>query len=132
MFKQTIEYVDFNGNEKKEDFYFHLSVPEVTRLEIELGKPISEYAQELAASKDVKQMIPFVERIVLNSYGVKTSDGKSFRKNKELREEFEYSNAYAELFEMLFTNPELAQKFGAGIADNGKVKNQVAPTVVGQ
>lgn len=132
MFKQNITYVDFNGNERKEDFYFHLSVPEVTRLQAEIGKPMEEYVQDLAVSQDIKKQLDFLEKMVLNSYGVKTSDGKSFHKSKELREQFEYSQAYAELFEQLLTNHELTRRFADGIVDNGKArKNRVAPQVVG-
>jgi len=131
MFKHNIEYTDFNGNPRKEDFFFHLSLPEVTRLEAELGKPLNDFVKELVDNQDLKKMMDFIEKMVLNSYGVKTSDGKSFHKSKELREQFEYSQAYAELFEQLLTNPDLARRFGEGVADNGKArKNQVAPQVV--
>jgi hypothetical protein len=131
MFKHAITYVNFNGDEKTEDFYFHLSMPEVTRLQAELGKPLDEYAKE--ASSNMKEMIDFLERIVLSSYGRKTSDGNSFHKSKELRENFEHSQAYAELFEQLITDQEFAKRFSAGIVDNGKAKkNTVAPQVVDQ
>lgn len=131
MFKHNISYVDFNGTERKEDFYFHLSVPEVTRLEAEVGKPISDYAQELSVDKDLKKQLDFLEKMVLSSYGRKTSDGKSFYKSKELRAEFENSQAYAELFEQLITNPDFANRFAQGIVDNGKSKkNTVVPKVV--
>jgi len=133
MFKHNIAYTDFNGVERKEDFYFHLSLPEVTRIEAEIGKPLSEYTQELADGQDVKKLLDFLEKIILNSYGKKTSDGKSFYKSQELRAEFEYSQAYAELFEQVITNPDLARKFGESVADNGKAKkNQVAPQVLSQ
>lgn len=131
MFKQNITYTDFNGMERKEDFHFHLSLPEVTRMEAKVGKPIGEYAKELSEGGDMDKLLGFLEEMVLNSYGKKTSDGKSFHKSKELRTEFEYSQAYAELFEQLITTPDLARKFGEGVADNGKPKkNQVAPHVV--
>lgn len=131
MFKHEIAYTDFNGTTRKEDFHFHLSLPEVTRLEAEFGKPLADYTKELVDRQDPNELIKFLERIVLSSYGRKTADGKSFRKNTELREEFEYSQAYAEFFEELLTNQDLARKFGEGVADNGKAKrNQVAPTVV--
>ena len=131
MFKHEIAYVDFNGTERKEDFYFHLSLPEITRLEAEVGMPMQQYANEVAASQDMKLMIQFLERIVLSSYGKKTGDGKSFHKSKDLRGDFEYSPAYAELFEQLITDQELTKRFAAGIVDNGKAKkNQVAPQVI--
>lgn len=132
MFKQNIEYVDFNGNSRKEDFYFHLSSPEVIRLEAEIGEPIDVHTQKLAASMKLADLLSFLEKMILSSYGRKTTDGKSFYKSKELREEFEHSQAYADFFEMLIKDPELAKKFGASVADNGKKKNQVQPQVTGQ
>lgn len=130
MFKHNIKFTDFNGNERQEDFYFHLSLPEVTRIEAEIGMPLDKYAQQLASEMNIKDLIQFLEKIVLNSYGKKTADGRSFHKSKELREEFEYSQAYAELFEQLLMTPDLARKFGASVADNGKAaKNAVAPVV---
>jgi hypothetical protein len=133
MFKHTVEYVDFNGTERKEDLYFHLSLPEVTRLEAEINKPLNEHVQDLVANQNMKDLLDFLEKVLLNAYGQKTSDGKSFIKNKGLREEFEYSQAYAEVFEQMLTNPDLARKFGESVADNGKAKkNTVAPQVVSQ
>ena len=133
MFKQKIDYVDFNGVERQEDFYFHLSLPEVTRLEAEIGRPMDVHVKDLVSNQDLKTLIDFLEKMILNSFGRKAADGKSFLKTKELRLEFEHSQAYAELFEMLLTNPEMAKRFGEGVADNGKAKkNQVQPTVVTQ
>ena len=120
MHIQKLTYVDFNGQERTEDFHFHLSLPEVARIEAEIGKPIPEYAKELSDGSDMPRLLAFIERVMLTSYGKKTEDGKSFYKSPELQKEFEYSNAYAELFEMMLTNPEMAQKFGEKVADNGK------------
>ena len=131
MFKHNVEYTDFNGVDRKEDLYFHLSKPEVIRLEAELGKELKDHVKELTENRELKKLLDFLENILLNSYGRKTSDGKSFYKSKELREEFEHSNAYAEVFEQLLTNADLARKFGESVADNGSSKkNVVEPTVV--
>lgn len=133
MFKHNVTYTDFNGMSRQEDFYFHLSLPEATRIEAELGMPIDKYAEELQRGNNLKNLLDFLEKMILNSYGKKTSDGRSFHKSKELREEFENSQAYAELFEQLLLNPDLARKFGEGVADNGKPKkNQVAPKVINE
>lgn len=133
MFKHTVEYKDFNGNDRKEDLYFHLSVPEVTRLQTEIGKDIEEYVKELVSNKDINQLLAFMERMMLSAYGQKSSDGKVFMKTPEIRAAFEYSQAYAELFEEMMTNHELAEKFGKNVSNDGKDrKNQVAPQVVNQ
>lgn len=131
MFKHEISYTDFNGQERTEDHYFHLSLPELTRLEAEIGEELEPYINRLVADADVKKLLDFLERILLTSYGKKSTDGRSFMKNREIREEFEYSQAYAELFEDLLTSPDLAKEFGAKVADKGvPEKSQITPKVV--
>lgn len=133
MLKHNIKYTDFNGVEHQKDFYFHLSLPELTRIEAEIGNDLGTHTKILGERNNPAEMISFLERIILTSYGIKTADGQSFRKSKDLKEEFEYSPAYAELFEELLTNPDLATKFGEGIADTGKArKNTVAPQLVSE
>lgn len=133
MFKHTVEYKDFNGNDRKEELYFHLSLPEVTRIQAEIDKDIEDHVKELVANKNLKELLAFMEKMMLNSYGQKTTDGKTFHKTKEMRDAFEYSQAYAEIFEDMMNNPELAKKFGENVANDGKDrKNQVAPKVVSQ
>ena len=132
MFKHNIEYVDFNGNERNEDFYFHLSIPEVTRLEARFGAPVDVYIKTLVENQELAEMLNFLEDIILTSYGRKTTDGKSFIKNQQLRTEFEYSQAYAELFEEMILNPELVKRFGEGVSETAKhrqKKNTVEPMV---
>lgn len=117
MFKKRISYVDFDGVDRQEDFYFHLSPPEVIRMEAKLGGvSIENYSRTLVDHQNSEKMITFIEDIVLTSYGRKSENGKSFMKGPAVREEFEYSQAYAELLVELLTNPESAEKFAAGVA----------------
>lgn len=133
MFKHTVNYVDFNGNERKEDLYFHLSSVEIIRIEAEVGKPLEDYIKELTDNQDLSTLLAFLEKMLLNSYGKKTSDGRSFHKSKEIRDEFEYSQAYAEVFEQVVTNPDLAKKFGENLGKKSeKKKNQIIPEVVSE
>jgi len=130
MIKKKIKFLDFNGEQREEDFYFHLSLPEVTRLDAELGDSLANYARRIAQDKDVPSLLSFLEKIILNAYGKKSMDGRSFMKSPEMRKEFEYSQAYAELFEQMLLDPEQARKFGELVAETGKgKKNQVTPTV---
>lgn len=46
MIKQKITYVDFNGEERTEDFYFHLSMPEVVRLEAKIGASLDVHSKK--------------------------------------------------------------------------------------
>lgn len=135
MYKREIDYVDFNGNERSEAFYFHLSLPEVTRIEASVAKDgettIKNHIEELVSNNKLKDLLDFLEHVILSSYGTKTADGRSFHKTEELKEEFSNSPAYAEFFEQLLTKEGLAQEFGEKVADNGQgKKNRVVPKVV--
>ena len=117
MFKKTIKYTDFNGTSREEDYYFHMSVPEVARMEAKLGgMSLPDYARQLQADQDADLIIQFMENIILTAYGKKSSDGKNFLKGPKIREEFEYSQAYAELFEELILSEEKAGAFAEGVA----------------
>lgn len=128
MFKKRIKYVDFNGTEREEDFYFHMSSVEMTRFEANLrGMSVENYAKELDANKDAAKAIKFIEDIILNSYGRKSPDGRTFLKSPEIRQEFEYSQAYAELFEEMILDPESARKFAMSIGEKTKGNDNVSP-----
>lgn len=127
MIKKTIKYTDFNGNPQEEDFYFHLSIPEYTKMIAKFkGMEVDEYAKYIAGTKDVDKMVEFIEIMMLDAYGVKSPDGKTFMKGKEIRESFEYSNAYAELFTEMMTNPEATKAFGYGLAQGIAPKGQTS------
>ena len=118
MIKKEITYIDLNGVEQKEAFYFHLFTPEAIRLEAKYGEPISTYIARIVSDGNTAAIIALIEEIILGAYGKKTSGGKSFIKTDELRKEFEYSQAYAELFIELLTNPEATKEFAEGLALN--------------
>lgn len=115
MIKKTITYVDLNGVEQKEDYFFNLNKAEATVITAQAGGDISNYAQYLLEAKDLQSMINFIQEMILMSVGFKSEDGRRFIKNPEIRSDFENSVAYAELFEELLTNPESMKEFGAGL-----------------
>lgn len=120
MLKKTVTYENFDGSTVTEDFYFNLTTPELTRLMAECDGDIQVYAEKLAKSGDGVAMIEFLEKMILRSFGIKSDDGKRFVKTPKVREDFEYSAAYAELFEQLMTQPTAAQQFGAGLVHGAK------------
>lgn len=122
MLKKKVKYLDFNDKEVTEEFYFNLTTPEVTRIIAKIGSDIDVYAEKLAKEEDYEGIIDFTEMLILTSYGVKSEDGKRFVKSKEARENFEYSAAYAELFETLMTDPEQSKAFGQGLMRGAKAK----------
>lgn len=122
MIKKTITYVDFNGKERTEDFYFHLSLPEATRIVAELGASgaddLTKIIEKMVEQQDFKKVIDIFDKIILSSYGQKSVDGKSFDKSDEARERFSNSNAYAQLFEEIVNSPESSKTFFEGIGTN--------------
>lgn len=115
MLKRDITYKDFDGNEVTETFYFNLSRTELVDLELSYDGGLEAAINRIIESKDVKALINEFKRIVLESYGVKSEDGKRFIKNDEVREAFSQTAAYDSLFFELATNADAAADFVKGI-----------------
>lgn len=125
MLKKNIKYVDFNGSEREEDYYFHLSVPEATKIASEFGMSGMEKGiNKMIEDGDINAMVLFIEKVILGSYGEKTTDGRAFMKTPELREKFEYSQAYANLFEELLETPDTMKAFVEGLTSRVAVKKE--------
>lgn len=115
MLKKTIKYVDYNGVERNEDFYFNLSKAELAEMELSVEGGMAKLLEEIGNSKDNKRIIEAFKQIILKSYGEKSADGKRFMKNGDLSEAFMQSEAYSELFMELLTDEKLAADFVKGI-----------------
>lgn len=115
MFKKTIVYTDYDGNERKEDFYFNLSKAEITEMELTTSGGLEKFIQRIIDEKDSKKIVEYFKELVLKSYGKKSDDGRRFIKSKELSEEFSQTEAYSDLFMELATNADAATAFVNGI-----------------
>lgn len=115
MLKKTIPYTDFNGNERKEDFYFHLMESEIAEMELSTTGGFTESIQRIIQTQDVPEIIKQFKKIILKAYGVKSPDGKRFEKSEELSREFSQTNAYSKLFMELATDDKAAAEFLNGV-----------------
>ena len=115
MIKKTLTYTDYNGNERTEDFYFHLNKAEITKLEMSTNGGMAEKIQRIVAAQDQPAIIAVFEDLIQRSFGIKTPDGKGFLKRKEDLEAFVATEAYSDLFMELATNSEAASEFINGI-----------------
>lgn len=115
MIKKTIKYVDYNGTERTEDFYFNLSKAEVSEMELSVDGGLSQMLERIVASQDNKEIIKMFKKIILKAYGEKSADGKRFVKSEELATAFSQTEAYVELFMELATNEDKAAEFVNGI-----------------
>lgn len=117
MLKKTIEYTDYNGVLRKEDFYFNLSKAEVAEMEM-IHDGDGGYAnllQSIVDSNDAKQIVQTFKQIILMAYGEKSSDGKRFVKSDDISKAFSETEAYSKLFMELATDAEAASAFVTGI-----------------
>ena len=88
MLKKTVTYVDYNGVERTEDFYFNLSKAEVAEMEMSVEGGFSKMLEEVVKSNDNARIVESFKQMVLKSYGDKLADVKRFIKSKELSEAF--------------------------------------------
>lgn len=115
MLKKTVKYVDYNGVERVEDFYFNLTKAEVAEMEMSVEGGFSKMLQELVNSKDNVRIVQLFKEMVLKAYGEKSQDGRRFVKSKEISEAFAQTEAYSEIFMELALNEEAAAAFVNGI-----------------
>lgn len=109
MFKKTITYTDFNGDDRTADFYFHLSKADLIRLASSGG--LEEYIKRIIAEKDNEKIFAEFEKIIRLSVGVRSADGQTFRKDEEAQAQLLFSPAYDELMVELVTNAKAAGDF---------------------
>ena len=115
MLKKTITYVDYNGTERKEDFYFNLSKAEIMEMEMGTTGGMVEMINRIVAAQDAPAIIDVFKTMILKAYGEKSADGKRFIKSKEISEAFSQTEAYSQLFMELATDADAASKFVNGI-----------------
>ena len=115
MYKKTITYTDYDGNERTEDFYFNINKAELMEMQLLADGGMDKYLDQIVKAKDVPTLVMTFKDIILKSYGVKSPDGKRFIKSKEITEEFTQTEAYSKLFMELATDDKAAVEFVRGI-----------------
>lgn len=115
MIKKRVDYVDYDGNKRTEDFYFNLSKAELTEWEVSKKGGLTKVIDRIIDEQDTGRMIEIFKELVLKSYGQKSPDGRKFIKNNELREDFSQTEAYVEIFMELATDSKAAAEFVKGI-----------------
>lgn len=130
MLKKTMTYTDFNGETRKEDFFFNLTRAEVTELELSENGGLSDKIKRITESKDVPEILQVFKNLILKSYGVKSPDGKRFIKSPELSEEFSQTEAYSDLFMELAQNSDAAAAFVNGIMPQNVQANSASLEIV--
>ena len=120
MYKKTVTYEDYDGNERTEDLYFNLNKAEVMEMQFSWDGGLYNTLQKMINEKDTKRLMEYFKMILLKSYGEKSLDGKKFLKEDEngrslAQLNFVPTEAYSQLYIMLATDADEASKFINGI-----------------
>ena len=118
MFKKTIKYTDFDGIERKEDFYFNLTKAELLEMQMSIEGGLRGHLERIIKSQSQPELIKMFKDIIMTAYGEKSPDGKRFLKSDEIRRNFECTEAYSELFMELATNSDAAAEFVNALLPN--------------
>lgn len=112
MLKRTVEYVDYDGNPRKEDFYFNLSKAEVIDWLTTSGNyTLDKVLDRLAQEQNVKEILEIFKDVLYRAYGKKSLDGRRFMKDEETKREFVETEAYSILYTELATDAKKAADF---------------------
>lgn len=115
MWKFTAEYEDWNGNPRKKELLFNLTMAEMMALQNSVKGGIETYYQRILEEQDNVALYKRFEDLVKLTYGVKSDDGERFIKNDEVYNSFKESAAYDVFMQYLLTTEDGATKFINGI-----------------
>ena len=128
MLKKTITYTDFEGIERTEDFFFHLSEAEVIEMEHSVDGGLTSVLTNIVKSPNPREIVKYFKEIILRSYGEKSSDGRRFVKSPELSKQFAETPAYSVLFMELSKDDKAASNFVNSVIP--QKKSSVVPDAV--
>lgn len=119
MLKERLTYIDFDGRERTEDFFFYLSKAEVLELNLGTTGGLEKLLQKIVDAQDNIKIYDLFKEIIRKSYGEKSLDGKYFIKKAPdghlLADDFEQTEAFSELIVRIMGNINEAAAFIKGI-----------------
>lgn len=124
MYKRSITYTDYFGQERTETVYFNLNRAELTKLELSTQRGYTNMLQDLIDKKDGPTIMRTFDEVIRASYGEKSEDGRRFVKSKELSDAFCQTPMYDQLFMELCTDSKAGAEFMNGIIPDD-LKDQV-------
>lgn len=128
MFKKVIKYVDYDGNEREESFYFHLNQSELATMEMSVKGGLKKYLERAIEDKDGPKVFDVFKQLVDKSYGIKSNDGREFHKSPEILRSFTETEAYNILFMEIVTDEKAAMTFFESVAP--KTENSAKPALL--
>ena len=111
MFKKTITYKDWNGVERTEEFRFNMTRSELQILNDSMEGGLANRLQRIHDAKDNVAMTDFFVKIILDSYGIVSDDGRRFQKSEDISKSFYENPAFDTMFQWLINEPGALEEF---------------------
>lgn len=112
MYKRTTKFEDFLGNQRTEDFFFHLNKAEIIQwLTCNGGYTLDQQLQRLYETSCGKDIMDIFDDLLHRSYGKPSLDGRRFDKSEELWLDFRATEAYSIIFTELVSDAKKAAAF---------------------
>lgn len=137
MYKKTVTYRDFDGNERTEDVYFNLTKTEMIEFALELPDGVSntvdhdsdetdtdKAASKIASMLGKKGVFNFIKDLILKSYGIRKEDGRRFEKTEQIRTEFAQTMAFESVMDEFMNDDIAAANFVKAVIPN-KVSDKI-------
>lgn len=111
MLKRTITYVDYDGNERTEEFMFNINKSELTTMQMSYDGGLRNRLKKMMEKQNAPEIMKTFRDLIHLAYGEKSPDGRRFIKSDELSTAFEQTEAYNILFMELCTDSVKAAKW---------------------
>lgn len=112
MYTRTLTFEDYDGNERTEDFLFHLNKAEVIQwLTCNGGYTLDAQLTRLYKKSRGKDIMEAFEDLMKRSYGEKSLDGRKFEKSEAIWNEFRSTEAFSIIYTELVTDAKKAAAF---------------------
>lgn len=119
MLKKTITYVDYDGVERTEDFYFNLSEAELIKMETRVNGGMRAMLERIVKANNTTEIMAVFDEFLDEAYGEKTPDGKRFVKirpdGSRCVDEFKQTEAYSQLYMELLSDEKKCAEFFAAL-----------------
>lgn len=124
MYRKSITFVDFDGRERTEDFYFNLTEAEILEwMSTNNESTMDQVLEHMAKKMNAKGVMTATKDLIERAYGEKSLDGRRFIKTAEVKANFMETNAYSVLFMELVTDAKKASEFFNAIIPKGLAEN---------
>lgn len=122
MYAREITSEDLDGNKITQLYYFNLNKAELIDMEVSEDGGLEKYMLKIVKEEDQKKLIELFKIVILKAYGRRSEDNIRFIKSDEIREEFQQTDAYSELFWELATDAEKGAQFFINIIPKNLAK----------